>query len=108
MTENTNTHKPVQKRTFQRLSTLTMIILAANMIPLLLMGFGIFYLDKYKQNLIEFAYLDLQKEATLLSYFFYRDSSALDDLNDADVETVMFVINEDGSVYKQIGNEERL
>jgi two-component system, OmpR family, sensor histidine kinase ChvG len=100
---------PAPKRKKKKLSTLTIIILAVNMIPLVLMGFGLLYIDQYNRKLIEMAYLSLERQGSMLSYILQKDPEALGaDIEQATRDTLVLLIGENGRLVKQIGEEELL
>ena len=100
---------PAPKRKKKKLSTLTIIILAVNMIPLVLMGFGLLYIDQYNRKLIEMAYLSLERQGSMLSYILQKDPEALDaDIGQAVRDTLVILVDGDGRLAKQIGEEELL
>jgi two-component system, OmpR family, sensor histidine kinase ChvG len=100
---------PAPKRKKKKLSTLTIIILAVNMIPLVLMGFGLLYIDQYNRKLIEMAYLSLERQGSMLSYILQKDPEALgEDIEQATRDTLVLLIDNNGRLVKQIGEEELL
>lgn len=106
-TTETNTQSSKTRR--RKLSTLTIIILAVNMIPLMLMGFGLFYIDKYNQKLIQMAYLSLERQGSMLSYMIQKNPDIIeDDIELATRDTLVLMIDENGYLKDQIGSEEIL
>jgi two-component system sensor histidine kinase ChvG len=93
---------PIKKR---RSSSLTMVILAVNIIPLLIMGFGIFYLDKYKQNLIESAYVHLEEKSQMISVLMAEDTNAIERFRSFWPEgKSLYYINSKGEILESIGS----
>jgi len=79
------------------------------MIPLVLMGFGLLYIDQYNRKLIEMAYLSLERQGSMLSYILQKDPEALGaDIEQATRDTLVLLIGENGRLVKQIGEEELL
>ncbi len=94
---------PLAKK--RRGSSLTLVIMAVNIIPLLIMGFGIFYLDKYKQNLIKTAFINMSEKTRLISVLLEENPNSLSKLalNWPDRNS-LFLLNEDGEVISSIGS----
>ncbi len=94
--------KPSKKR---HGSSLTLVVLAVNVIPLLIMGFGIFYLDKYKQNLIESAYVHLEEESNMIAMLMRDDPDVIERLRDIWPDgKSLFYINSEEEIVENIGN----
>lgn len=81
-----------------------MVILAVNIIPLLIMGFGIFYLDKYKQNLIEAAYVHLEEKSRIISVLIEEDEEVIERFRSFWPEgKSLYYINSQGEIIENIG-----
>ncbi len=92
---------PVKSR---RASSLTLVILAVNIIPLVIMGFGIFYLDKYKQNLIESAFLHLEEQTRLIAMLVEEDRQDFRELeSNWPKGKSLFLTDMDGKVTDSVG-----
>lgn len=94
-------NQPIRRRSRHSISSLMLIILAVNMIPLGLLGLGIFYLDQYKQNLIAPAYKHMESELQLLTRLRNENPSAFANAA-AQLDGMVIVIDEDGRVVESI------
>ncbi|MCB9963634.1 MAG: sensor N-terminal transmembrane domain-containing protein [Rhodospirillales bacterium] len=108
-TEMTTRFNPPAAARKKRLSSLTLVILAVSILPLVLMGFGVFYLSKYKQNLIEAAYEHMQREAFLINLFVEEDPDNVGYLKDHwnNGQSVV-LINTDGYLFEQWGDYKKM
>ena len=108
-TEMTTRFNPPATARKKRLSSLTLVILAVSILPLVLMGFGVFYLSKYKQNLIEAAYEHMQREAFLINLFVEEDPDNVGYLKDHwnNGQSVV-LINTDGYLFEQWGDYKKM
>lgn len=101
MTTPEVSNAPIKSR---RGSSLTLVILAVNIIPLLIMGFGIFYLDKYKQNLIESAFTHLEGETRLISILIEEDLNYFEKFRENWPKgKSVFLINAEGEIVNSLG-----
>ena len=102
MTTPEVTNAPIKSR---RGSSLTLVILAVNIIPLLIMGFGIFYLDKYKQNLIESAFTHLEGETRLISILVEEDLDNFQKFSTGWPKgKSLFLVDDKGIIINSLGN----
>ena len=83
---------------------MTLVILAVNIIPLLIMGFGIFYLDKYKQNLIEAAYAHMEEKAQIMALLATENEDYFERIRQEWLtEQTLLLLDKEGQIQKSTG-----
>ena len=86
----------------RRISSLTLTILAVNMIPVLLLSLGILYLHEYKRNLIEPVYRQFDLERALVLSALQNDTN-LDELEGVPLISDLYIYDSAGKPIKSIG-----